>query len=199
MKEVVFLRACLKNVRFFLDMEETLSEDLLLRLCKYSTYETYPRFYRLYKTGFDFLFKLSLFKYIYLGDLGRKFYIILDGSVFIMTPEVQEASSHNSIVRTDDDNISEEELIEKIAYSQNPGFTIKKTLEKGDGFGEIALRTEGIRTASVICCEDTHFLSISASTYKEIIAAHYDKIYKEKMDFLKNVSIFRQWGLTLLH
>ena len=59
----------------------------------------------------------------------------------------------------------ESQFIHQIVSASNEGFNIKKTLEKGDGFGEIALRTEGIRTASVVCKEDSHFVSITSSTY----------------------------------
>ena len=83
--------------------------------------------------------------------------------------------------------------------SRNQGFTIKKTLEKGEAFGEIALRTEGVRTASVVCKEDSIFLSITATTYAEIIEAHYEKIYKAKIDFLKSISVFNRWSLALIH
>lgn len=79
------------------------------------------------------------------------------------------------------------------------GFHVKKTLLRGFGFGEIALRTEGIRTATVVCREETAFLSISAETYREILEAHHDRQDMEKIDFLSNISIFKGFSASYIH
>lgn len=81
----------------------------------------------------------------------------------------------------------------------NSGFHIKKTLEKGTGFGEIALRTEGIRTASIVCRENTVFLSITASTYHEVLEAHHDHLDREKVLFFQNISIFQKASQSYIH
>ncbi|EAS05256.2 cyclic nucleotide-binding domain protein (macronuclear) [Tetrahymena thermophila SB210] len=207
-KEIQFVRKCLRNVKFFNEIEKQLPEELILRLCKFITYEKHPQFHRLYKAG----------------DYGRKFYIILEGAVFILTPsisktfdqsitdnkeekqikqmimhEFEETPRFFPLPQNLDENADDSQLIQSVVQLQNEGFNIKKTLEKGESFGEIALRTEGIRTASVVCREDTHFVSITATTYNEVIDAYHDLLYKEKIDFLRNVSIFQRWSLAFVH
>ncbi|KAL4427381.1 hypothetical protein ABPG74_002352 [Tetrahymena malaccensis] len=207
-KEIQFVRKCLKNVKFFNEIEKQLPEELILRLCKFLSYEKYPQFHRLYKAG----------------DYGRKFYIILEGAVFILTPSISKTFDQSvtdnkeekqikqmimhefdetprffPLPQNLDENADDSQLVQSVVQLQNEGFNIKKTLEKGESFGEIALRTEGIRTASVVCKEDTYFVSITATTYNEVIDAYHDLLYKEKIDFLRNVSIFQRWSLAFVH
>lgn len=39
----------------------------------------------------------------------------------------------------------------------------------GEGFGELALLTDGIRTTTIITTEDTFFMTISRHGFEEII------------------------------
>ncbi len=45
----------------------------------------------------------------------------------------------------------------------------------GDSFGEIAILTEGRRTATLLAREDLHLLSLSRQNFRTILGLHYVK------------------------
>jgi CRP-like cAMP-binding protein len=49
------------------------------------------------------------------------------------------------------------------------GFSICQELLEGDSFGEVALRTEGYRTASAIAMSETYLLGLTANSYYNVL------------------------------
>lgn len=90
-------------------------------------------------------------KVLNMGELGRKFYIILSGSVSVLIPRQGSESG-----------IGEEE-------QGNTEFIEVNELGSGDCFGEIALLNSVPRTASCVCKEETHLGVLTAETYMKIV------------------------------
>jgi CRP-like cAMP-binding protein len=73
-------------------------------------------------------------------------------------------------------------------------------LSQGDFFGEIALITNtnrylkvssnALRTASVICLEDSHFMTIQKSSFQHIIEKFKAQIESEKITRLRSFPLF---------
>ena len=72
----------------------------------------------------------------------------------------------------------------------------------------MALRTEGLRTASAITMEETCLLYLSVSAYYnvlkryfiyQVISSYHDGLYNDKLNFLKNIRIFKNWTLSAIH
>ena len=90
--------------------------------------------------------------------------------------------------------INERDIIEK----NNPNMRIVYEYTKGGSFGDVALRTEGTRTSTIICCENSKIAVISAKNYKEVVEAFHNLLYREKIDFLLTVSICENWDISLI-
>ena len=52
-----------------------------------------------------------------------------------------------------------------------------------------------IRTGTIVCSEDCHFLTLKKIDYDQILAGHMELINKETINFLKTTSIFSDWSL----
>lgn len=85
---------------------------------------------------------------------------------------------------SDDENGDLEDILDTI-YEENPESRIVGCIRSGGSFGEIALRTEGQRTATIVCKRDCHFAVINKTTYANVIQKYHDKIFEEKMNFLR--------------
>ena len=96
-----------------------------------------------------------MLKIIHIGDIGRKFYVILSGEVSILTPEKgvnakRPSRKHsrsdflNNIEDLKKKELPEEDIIKNIYTKHN----IIKTLKQGATFGEIALQQNTIRQES---------------------------------------------------
>ncbi len=71
-------------------------------------------------------------------------------------------------------------------------------LSQGSSFGEIALINENNqRTATIIVKEDSIFGVLSAEQYKYTMKKIQEKIKRENIEFVYNIKIFKQIGLTL--
>ncbi len=72
----------------------------------------------------------------------------------------------------------------------------KKSLGRGDGFGELALLYNAPRSASVKCEQDCHFWAIDRKTFKNVGRAHQivksvsKKQFKEHRSFLNEIRFF---------
>lgn len=78
--------------------------------------------------------------------------------------------------------------------------TTVKVLTKGQSFGEVALRTEGIRTSTATCnTQYTQLLVLSASSYKKVLNEYHDWLYNEKINFLRGLTLFKNWTSSSLH
>ena len=102
----------------------------------------------------------------YKGDIGTKFYIILEGSCSVLIPYVKDDT---------------EELHEVKVYT------------KGDSFGELALIKNQPRAATILCREDTHFAVLERDDFTRIIGKMKEVLLNRKVDFLMSFPVFTKW------
>ena len=148
------------------------------------------------------------------GEIGEKFYIILQGKVSILLPvkvkkpskvlKMQnfkrlgtfiEAPNEKSfaIMRKStisefnfDDNSETQEMIEA------------KVLSAGESFGELALLNNSPRSATVKCLEQCYLAVIVQRDYKKILRSDAEKTVKERVEILKHLPIFNEVSETSL-
>jgi CRP-like cAMP-binding protein len=91
-----------------------------------------------------------------MGEIGRNFWIILRGSVFVLTPiigiENEERIAHYI-------DFSKPKEVE--TYEKNADMKIANILTQGMSFGESALLHRGKRTATIVCRENSYFAVLS--------------------------------------
>lgn len=106
------------------------------------------------------------------GDVGDKFYIVLTGKVYGFV-----ANKKSSIVNK----------LQKAGHydKNNRNFT----LGPGDVFGELALLGTDKRMATIIAAEDTEFLVITKSAFKNSIGNYKVEIIREIEEMYRN-SVF---------
>lgn len=150
--EIVLLEKSLKSVKFLQDLKLQLNKEVLEQLHYKLKYEYVPR-------------RRVVFN---LGEIGKKFYIILKGSVYILlkkaglepsldemkdsATEIKNESSLGSnqqkqnllkkIMKTDNGDYNElEELTDEYYINLKfPNFMIIRVMKNGESFGEVALR-----------------------------------------------------------
>ena len=90
-----------------------------------------------------------------------------------------------------DDNDDEEEELDPLDEEQRKKFEeyalkfgqIIRYLEKGEAFGELALKKDKARSASILCKKDCEFLVLD----KQQFEAFFGVVFKENEEFLRNV------------
>ena len=145
---------------------------------------------------------------ITLGEIGEKFYIILQGKVSILLPikvrkppKLQKIQNFKRlgtfidapheknfpILRKStisdfdfDENLETQEMIEA------------KVLSSGDSFGELALLNNESRSATVKCLEQCYLAVIVQRDYKKILRSDAEKTVKERVEILKHLPIFNE-------
>lgn len=80
-----------------------------------------------------------------------------------------------------------------------PDMTLVDILKKGDSFGQIALETSSVRTATVVARTDVHFAVLNEATYKRHVQREKYLMLKEKISFLQTMGIFHDWSPFRLH
>ena len=58
---------------------------------------------------------------------------------------------------------------EAVIMRKYRGFELIRTMCAGEGFGEIALRHNSTRTATVVCSQDSHFLTLDRDSYDQLL------------------------------
>lgn len=106
------------------------------------------------------------------GDLGSKFYIVLEGEV--------------DIIVTMDDGAGNEVSCEVGKCG------------KGDAFGELALITNKPRAAAIYCACDSHFAVLDKADYTRILAKIHELKITQKVNFLQTLPLFSTWTRTAL-
>lgn len=106
------------------------------------------------------------------GDLGSKFYIVLEGEV--------------DIIVTMDDGTGNEVSCEVGKCG------------KGDAFGELALITNKPRSAAIYCARDCHFAVLDKADYTRILAKIHEQKITQKVNFLQTLPLFATWTRTSL-
>lgn len=104
-----------------------------------------------------------------IGEVGDLFYIILHGSVRILSSNSTNTKSSETLVLT-----------------------------PGCAFGEFALIKNKPRLATVICTENTHFAVLSKKDFVKILGTFTNKKFDEIAKFLKSLPIFSKWSLNSL-
>jgi len=103
------------------------------------------------------------------GDQGSKFYIVLEGHCSVLLP-VSESEGE----------------VEVCEYG------------RGDSFGELALMTNQVRAASILCKTDIHFAVLERNDFVRIVGKVKEFLLNQKVDFLKKFPIFTQWTRTAM-
>ena len=137
-----------------------ISNFVLEHLCGIITFEVIPKYKLVFKQG----------------ESGTTWYVIFEGSVSVLVAD--HAGMISNIIATD--NHTEEELVVKMS---NPVLR----LEKGFGFGELALVNDSKRSASVLALSDTILLKVEKRDYNQIVRYLHDQEVKEKLLFLKHL------------
>ena len=107
------------------------------------------------------------------GDKGIKMYFIVSGGVLI---EKHEDHWTNHILHS----------------------TIVNELGPGAFFGELALLGEGRRKASIICREDSEFLTIDQSEFDKVLRKNHEVEWSTRLEIVCNHPFFTTWSETSL-
>lgn len=110
------------------------------------------------------------------GDMGRKFYIILNGEVSVFVPSTEKNESEGKEDSNDEEKNKKKREFVKV-----------NVLKTGDSFGEIALLNLVPRTATCICSQDTHFVVLTAEMYLKIVGTVFILIV---LNFLIFINFF---------
>ncbi|KAL4509922.1 hypothetical protein ABPG72_010115 [Tetrahymena utriculariae] len=89
-------------------------------------------------------------------------------------------------------------FIEQKIYQKYPNFYIVKKLQTGDNFGEIALRMDKERTATIVCKSSCKFAVISKKGFQHILGDFFRIQLEEKEQFLQNIELFQGYNFAFL-
>jgi len=159
----------------------------------------------------------KLFDY---GDIGKKFYIIIEGSVYILPPteetllaekeskqDPKKKSITKNILKAQDldkkraelsrfltDSVKEEIKHAKI-HECYPGLFVLKSIGQGEGFGELAFQGNGERkrAATIICRQRTLLGVLTYDDFQSILTSLYQRKYHDKIAFFYTVDLFQHW------
>ena len=104
-----------------------------------------------------------------MGDRGDKYYIILLGSVSVQVPEPTCPTG----IHTQRCTCPDRPL-------QSPFY-----LQKGSGFGELALQDDAPRAATIITCENADFLTITREHYEQYAGKLHKRFIEQRVNFLR--------------
>jgi CRP-like cAMP-binding protein len=126
--------------------------------------------------------------------------------VYVVVPRTNKSKRKPSFEEDADPNVEKDlagsgpnsqtnmtRSLEEQILTDNPGFYIVNELSYGASLGEIALRQRGARTATIVAKDDTHFAVLTHEAYRRLIAQYHEYLYKQKVGFLRQISIFRNW------
>lgn len=110
------------------------------------------------------------------GDRGDKYYIILLGSVSVQVPEPTCPSG-----------IHPQRCTCPNRPLQSPFY-----LQKGSGFGELALQDDAPRAATIITCENADFLTITRDHYEKYAGKLHKRFIEQRVNFLRQCPLILQ-------
>lgn len=143
-----------------------------------------------------------------IGEIGGKFYIILQGKVSVQIPmnkKTLKIDPKKSLQRKNTcvDQLNEKpqmnlRLLRKStiidfnqeSVSESNDLIEIRVLTSGDSFGELALLNNNPRSATVKCLSQCYFAVLSQRDYKKILRADAEKTVKERVSILKQIPIF---------
>lgn len=104
--------------------------------------------------------------------------------------EANQEESENTLTSSDDYEDPEVAVDKKYIEENFPGFHKVNQIEPGGSFGEIALRKQVTRQATILCEIDTEIAVLSKENYQSILRQYQEETQAKKMKFLKLFSIF---------
>lgn len=107
----------------------------------------------------------------HMGDVGDEFYVILSGSAAVQVPA--DVPCPRKLHKKDDCDCPERPF-QTLVY-----------LEKGMGFGELALQSETPRTASVLASDLTELLVVSRANYEQFAGEVHRSFLEQRVAFLR--------------
>jgi len=111
----------------------------------------------------------TIFKF---GEFGDKFYIILSGSAKVQLPNPKSRSFNVEDCDTEDGHAAP---LETVAF-----------LQRGDGFGELALQSSQPRSATIKTDETTEVLVTTRTDYTEYAGEKHRQFMDQRVEFLRN-------------
>lgn len=78
--------------------------------------------------------------------------------------------------------------LDYVAYMY-PQFNMVATQSVGS-FGELALMENNPRAATIICSEDTHFVTLDKQNFQKFMKDNIQKISREQIEFLSKQPLF---------
>lgn len=143
-----------------------------------------------------------------IGDIGDKFYIIIQGKVSILVPlkskKTVDTDKSQKIQRTNtfsskiNENSQRNRIMRKstlIDFSEKAcedtyELVEVRVLNSGDSFGELALLNNNPRSATVKCLTECYFAVLTQKEYKKILRIDAERAVKERVSLLKKLPIF---------
>ncbi|KAJ3027196.1 Cyclic nucleotide-binding domain-containing protein 2, partial [Rhizophlyctis rosea] len=104
------------------------------------------------------------------GDVGTAWYIILTGSAVVQVTRTNRIEDSVPVAK----------------------------LDAGQGFGDLALINDSPRLATIITSDPCELAVVEKADYNRIIKFIHEKEAKEKMLFLRKISIFQDWSIASL-
>lgn len=161
------------------------------------------------------LFTLEEFKkgdkVIHVGEIGDKFYIILQGRLTVSVPtkvwktikEIEEDELRAAMVRKNTSIEAENsDKREKLLKSKtNDNSTLDELVEltelrdvatfgPGKSFGELSLISEKPRAATITCESPTILAVLSKHDFKKVLGSVAEKSLNDRVNFLQNLPLF---------
>lgn len=149
-KQISTLQGLTQNIKFFINQIQERGEDIHTQICQFIGYEFISA------GGFACQY----------GEIGSKFYIILEGSVRVLIPS-----------RTNE--------------GQNE-FQEVSQLHSGMAFGELALIKNQPRAASIQCINDCHLAVLEKEHYLRILGKFEAKKLDLLVDFFASLPLFNK-------
>ena len=152
----MFLQKGLIDIKFFRDLETKVDEDSFISIFKSLTLERFGAGQKIFNIG---ILRITHKSLKIIGDYAKKFYILIQGSVYVLLKNVGivEKEDANHLRRRDSVILDRKKLPEFLESNQAEDakrkevemcyskFWIARTLNQGETFGEIGLQNGGER------------------------------------------------------
>ncbi|CAF0733690.1 unnamed protein product [Didymodactylos carnosus] len=128
------------------------------------------------------------------GEVGDKFYIILQGSVNIyrLDDDAKPTTADTTSATIDPSVIADDEKREEVISNYFGNYIV--TLGAGFDFGERALITDEPRSATVITATSTDLLVVERDVFNRTLKSAHEKELQEKTEFINKCPFFSTWN-----
>lgn len=147
--EICYLEDLTKSLKVFKNIIETNGPSSHFLCCKFLRYQ--------YGEVGEYLFKL--------GDIGTRFYIIMEGTVGVEVPMANPKGEYHMVEVT--------------------------SLNSGSSFGELALESSKPRAASIRCRTKSHFMYLEKSDYERLVSRMIIEKRAGLVNFLQALPLFK--------